>query len=332
MIIEGLVSTIIPVFNRADLLSDAVESVLAQTYRPIEILIVDDGSTDDTGQLVEALAAGNPDVVRAFHVPNGGPGAAREVGRRAARGAFIQYLDSDDLLLPNKLQEQLSGLRAHPECGAAYGRTCCVRLGQKPVLTTACKRTGERIGAMFPSFLQSRWWDTSTPLYRRGVTDAAGPWTSLGNEEDWEYDCRIAALGVRLYWCQAFVSVTRMPPNSLSQGGTTNPGKLADRAQAHSLIYKHAHSAGIGREVPEMQHYARELFLLARQCGAAGLCAEARALFHLAREASGDERGRGWDFRLFGALAAAVGWDRAGAVACWVDGFRPPSTPEARSS
>ena len=75
----------------------------------------------------------------------------------------------------------------------------------------AWKRTGERISTMFPSFLQSRWWDTSTPLYRRAVTDLAGPWTELRNEEDWEYDCRIASKGGRLHYCDAFVSDTRVP-------------------------------------------------------------------------------------------------------------------------
>ena len=73
----------------------------------------------------------------------------------------------------------------------------------------AWKRTGERISTMFPSFLQSRWWDTSTPLYRREVTDLAGPWLALRNEEDWEYDCRIASKRGRLHYCDTFVSDTR---------------------------------------------------------------------------------------------------------------------------
>lgn len=319
---EGLVSTIIPVFNRPALLREAVASVLAQAYRPLEILIVNDGSTDDTGQAAEALAAASPDVIRVFHIANGGPGVARETGRQAARGEFIQYLDSDDLLLPGKFERQVAGLRAHPQCGVAYGKTCCVPVGQEPVLTTPWKRTGERIATMFPSFLESRWWDTSTPLYRRRVTDAAGPWTALCNEEDWEYDCRVAALGTSLYACDEFVSVTRLPQSSLSRGGAANPRKLADRARAHTLIYRHARTAGIADTVPEMRRFARELFLLARQCGAAGLSAEAQELFRLARAASGRERGKGWDFRLYRACAAVVGWNRAGALACWADRFR----------
>src|SRR5215475_11301137 len=154
MLVEGLVSTVIPVHNRPLLLREAVESVLAQTYRPIEIVIVDDGSTDDTAQSIAALAAGYPSIVRHLRIPNGGPGAAREAGRLMANGEFIQYLDSDDLLLPRKFEMQVGGLRAHPECGVAYGRTRVYRVGDPPS-NLSCKRTGERIETIFPSFLRS---------------------------------------------------------------------------------------------------------------------------------------------------------------------------------
>src|SRR2546430_2424646 len=116
----GLVSIIIPVFNRAAMLREAVGSALAQTYRPIEVIIVDDGSTDDTARVADELAG---DEVRVIHQPNGGPGAAREAARQIARGEFTQHLDSDDLLLPRKLEVQVAALRAKPECGAAYGWT-----------------------------------------------------------------------------------------------------------------------------------------------------------------------------------------------------------------
>src|SRR5437667_5508564 len=94
---EGLVSTIIPVYNRTTLLREAVGSVLAQTYRPVEAILVDDGSTDDTPQTCRELAQKYPGEVRVVRGENRGPGLAREQGRQLARGEFIQYLDSDDL-------------------------------------------------------------------------------------------------------------------------------------------------------------------------------------------------------------------------------------------
>src|SRR5882724_7513102 len=206
--IDSLVSTIIPVYNRAAMLREAVSSVVAQTYRPIEIIIVDDGSTDDTARVADDLGAAHAEEIRVIHQRNTGPGLAREAGRLAARGEFIQYLDSDDLLLPEKYAKQVGGLRAQPGCGVAYGKTRFVEKGSVSD-GAAWKRTGEEILYMFPSLLESRWWGTSTPLYRRQLIDRAGPWPDLCNEEDWEYDCRIAAQGVRLHFVAEFLSEER---------------------------------------------------------------------------------------------------------------------------
>jgi hypothetical protein len=321
MLVEGLVSTIIPVHNRPLLLREAVASVLAQTYRPIEIIIVNDGSRDETGREAEALAEAHAEV-RAIHRQNGGPGAARETGRLVACGEFIQYLDSDDLLLPTKFELQVGGLRRFSDCAVSYGKTRIYAYNACPI-DMPWKRTGERIATMFPSFLQSRWWGTSTPLYRRNVTDLAGPWTELWSEEDWEYDCRIARNGGRLHYCNAFVSDERaIPGPHLSVSGASDPEKLRSRARAHQLILSHALAANMSHETSEMQHFARELFLLARQCGAVGLSQEARALFELARQASGSSRSRGIDFLLYGTCARLVGWRATGRLALHLDRFR----------
>lgn len=323
MVVDGLVSTIIPVFNRPVLLVEAVDSVLRQAYRPIEVIVVDDGSTDETGAVAEALTREHPDDIRVIHQANSGPGLARETGRCVARGEYIQYLDSDDVLLPGKFELQVSGLRAHPDCDVSYGKTRYVAAGDRP-----WNRTGEKIEMMFPAFLQSRWWDTSTPLYRRGVVDDAGPWAPLCQEEDWEYDCRVALQGIRLQYCGEFVSETRaFDPVRLSGDFHSTARKLQDRATAHRLIFGHAQKAGIGPEVREMQHFARELFLLARQCGAAGLPQEAETLFRLARAASGSHRGNGLDFRCYNSLARVLGWEWAGRIACFSDHLRLARSP-----
>jgi glycosyltransferase involved in cell wall biosynthesis len=321
MLIERLVSAIIPVHNRPALLREAVVSVLAQTYRPLEIIIVDDGSNDRTAREVNALAESYAEV-RAIHRENGGPGTARETGRLAAHGEFIQYLDSDDLLLPTKFEIQVAGLREYKDCAVAYGKTRFYAVGEQPI-NAAYKRTGERILTMFPSFLQSRWWSTSTPLYRRAITDEVGSWTNLRNEEDWEYDCRVASRRVRLCYCDAFVSDTRSNAGThLSDGGSNNPDKLRDRAAAHKLILEHALVGGLTHEAAEMQHFARELFLLSRQCGAVGLIEQARTLFKSAQQASGAVRSRGIDFRLYNAGARILGWGAMGALSCRLDRFR----------
>ncbi|MBV9496301.1 MAG: glycosyltransferase family 2 protein, partial [Acidobacteria bacterium] len=166
-----LVTTIIPVWNRAAMLRRAVDSVLAQTHRPIEIVIVDDGSTDDTPAAIAQLAREH-DFIKTARQDNAGPGLARERGRQLASGDFIQYLDSDDRLLPRKFELQLAAMK--PEHGVAYGRTRYIDPRGNEIAPTWKPPMVAR-ETMFPSFLLHRWWDTPTPLYRRSVTDAAGP-------------------------------------------------------------------------------------------------------------------------------------------------------------
>lgn len=317
MIIEGLVSVIIPVHNRPILVREAISSALSQTYRPIEIIVVDDGSDDETPEILDGMASESSEI-RVLRRENGGPGMARETGRQAAKGEFIQYLDSDDLLLPRKFELQVAGLRESPDCGISYGKTHHSGIG-KPLRPVAFKRTAEKIQTLFPSLLLSRWWSSSSPLYRRSVTDLIGPWQSLSNEEDWEYEARAGRLGIQLHFCDEFVSVTRWHDDNRlhSKGGAFNPQKLVQRARAHGLIFQHARDAGITCESPEMRNYARQLFHLCRQCGSAGLEAESKRLFDLSREASGSVRRNGWDFLLYSIASKVIGWKAAARLASW---------------
>src|SRR4051794_25365627 len=103
---HGQVSVIIPTYNRGRLVVQAVQSVLAQTYTDVEAIVVDDGSTDDTQELVTRAFGGNPKV-RYFKKPNGGVSSARNMGLREAQGEFVALLDSDDTWFSNKLELQL---------------------------------------------------------------------------------------------------------------------------------------------------------------------------------------------------------------------------------
>jgi hypothetical protein len=320
--IAGLVSTIIPAYNRPAQLREAVASVLAQDYRPLEIIVVDDGSSDDTFEVAQALARDNPGVVHAVTQVNTGPGGARERGRLMAQGEFIQYLDSDDVLLPSKFTAQVAALRGRSDCHVAYGMTR-FRNADGTVFEGPWKDSAIARETMFPSFLLNRWWDTPTPLYRREICDRAGPWSDLRLEEDWEYDCRVAALGARLVWCEQYVCEVRDHTGErLCRGPALEPDRMRERSRSHTLIFSHARRAGIGSETPEMQHFARALFLLARQCGVAGLADESQALFELARSACGERRAGGLDYRAYRALAGVVGWRMAGKAGQWLDSMR----------
>lgn len=115
-IMPSLVSVIIPTYNRADYIAEAVDSVLAQTYAPIEIIVVDDGSTDNTKEIIERYK----DKVRYIWQENAWCGAARNRGLKAANGDFVAFLDSDDLWTSEKAVRDVEFLDNHPEIGAVY--------------------------------------------------------------------------------------------------------------------------------------------------------------------------------------------------------------------
>lgn len=110
-----LVSVIIPVYNGERYLGEAIESVLAQTYRSMEVLVVDDGSTDASDQMALQFP------VRYFKQPHSGPGATRNYGIKQAQGELLAFLDADDLWTPDKLVNQTATLAAQPELDAVLG-------------------------------------------------------------------------------------------------------------------------------------------------------------------------------------------------------------------
>src|SRR5439155_16624014 len=108
---KPLISCIIPVFNGEKYLAEALDSIRAQTYRPIEIIVVDDGSTDGTRELVASYG----DQVRYLWQPNSGPATDRNQGLSAASGEFVAFLDADDLWHPEKLERQMARFDARPD-------------------------------------------------------------------------------------------------------------------------------------------------------------------------------------------------------------------------
>jgi glycosyltransferase involved in cell wall biosynthesis len=120
------VSIVTPFLNAGPFLREAIESVLGQTYPHWELLLVDDGSSDESAAIAQAFAATRPDRIRCFQHEgraNRGASASRNLATRMARGEYIAFLDADDVYLPRKLEEQLPLLEAHPAAGMLYGGT-----------------------------------------------------------------------------------------------------------------------------------------------------------------------------------------------------------------
>lgn len=114
------VSVIIPTYNRARFIKEALDSAIKQTYKDIEIIVVDDGSIDDTKDILSQYIKKYPDRVMYFYQKNKGVSYARNLGIRKARGEYIAFLDSDDIWLQNKLEEQIREIKKNIE----YGLVC----------------------------------------------------------------------------------------------------------------------------------------------------------------------------------------------------------------
>jgi teichuronic acid biosynthesis glycosyltransferase TuaG len=162
---DALVSIITPAYNAARFVDETARSVIAQTYPHWEMLIVDDCSKDDTRAHLERLAAQDARIKPIFQQKNGGPARARNAALRAARGAYLAYLDADDLWLPEKLASQLAFMRAR---NSAFSYTGFRRM------TT----NGEQVGELRPLTPQLSYADllkntaivTSTVLIDRRIT------------------------------------------------------------------------------------------------------------------------------------------------------------------
>lgn len=186
----GLASIIIPTFNREKLLDETLASAVAQAYRPIEIVVVDDGSTDNTQSVVDrwqqSCGQHSDTAIRYFHQSNSGVGSARNRGLMESRGEFIQFLDSDDILHPRKLEIHIGLLQRYPESSYAFSHmTRFEDLHEWPQISVECAKLADAA-----DFYCSPLMLTMVGVYRRATCYAAGPWLediSLGEDEEWSF-------------------------------------------------------------------------------------------------------------------------------------------------
>jgi glycosyltransferase involved in cell wall biosynthesis len=181
------VSVIIPAYNRAGTIARAINSVLTQTFQDLEIIVVDDGSTDRTCEVVQQIGDRRIQIIR--HTRNQGAAEARNTGMKASHGKYIAWLDSDDEWFRDKLQIQLDAfVQAAPDQKACY--TASERIDQ---------RVGSRISVpQYPDrkklFLGCNLGPGSTLLFERSVLDKIGYLdTSFMRYEDWDWLLRYCA-------------------------------------------------------------------------------------------------------------------------------------------
>lgn len=191
--VEGLVSVIIPVYSRDALIIKAIESIHNQTYRPIECIVVDDGSTDNTIKTVENLIDQNTDdafKIKLIKQDNSGAPSARNNGIKNASGEFIQFLDSDDFLYPNKIKDQVSVFQNQAKIDGVYGNW------HHGTIESHVLIKGEKWDNPIDQFYGGRVIHTLSFLFRRSFINTIGPWDeNLKRNQEIDYFLRGALAG-----------------------------------------------------------------------------------------------------------------------------------------
>ena len=182
---SGLASVVIPCYNQAHFLHEAIESALAQTYSHREILVVDDGSTDNTAKVTGGYAG-----VRYVRQKNSGISTARNTGLKQSRGEYLVFLDADDRLLPEALEVGVSCLHQHPSCGFASGH-CRNIIADGSLLTIPRQLFVSR--EHYLELLQGNYiWCPGSVIYRRSTLQVVkGFDPSLGAGADYDLYLRI---------------------------------------------------------------------------------------------------------------------------------------------
>lgn len=179
-----LISVVIPCYNGARFLGEAIDSALAQSWKPVEIIVVNDGSTDNTASVLAAY----PNII-VLTQTNQGRSAARNAGLRASRGEYVTFLDADDLLLPKALEIGIGELAGRPEYAFASGAYQWIDEDGRPV-------GGPCLPAVFGDRHRA-WVDNDivigTVLHRRSILESVGGFDPLLHAaEDWDLYLRIA--------------------------------------------------------------------------------------------------------------------------------------------
>jgi glycosyltransferase involved in cell wall biosynthesis len=184
---EGpVVSVIIICYNQARFLGDAIESVANQTRRADEIIVVDDGSTEDVGGIVARYPG-----VACVRQANAGPSSARNAGLRAARGRYVVFLDADDRLLPEALEAGITSVHAHPGCGWVSGRYRMIDADGNPLRSEAraCVATDHYLELLRGNYIGM----LASVLYRREILEEVNGFDAALREcEDYDLYLRIA--------------------------------------------------------------------------------------------------------------------------------------------
>ena len=200
--LRPLVSAIMPLYNGARFLPAALDSALAQTLRDIEVIVVDDGSTDGAGAIADAYAARHPGIVRVLHQPNRGMCHARNAALAAARGTYFALLDADDIWLPHHIEDSVALLQRRPEVALVHADIERIDADGRSLGRARRYWDRIRIDAFAALFLRREHVCCTTAVFRRQVVERVGGFDAHFNRlgcEDRDMWLRIATVAELAY-------------------------------------------------------------------------------------------------------------------------------------
>jgi glycosyltransferase involved in cell wall biosynthesis len=210
---EDLVSVIIPVYNGERFLAEAVESIRQQDYHSLEIIVVDDGSTDGSAAIAKSLG----EDIRYFYQEHAGPSAARNLGLRQARGSLIAFLDADDLWPENKLRNQIQRLSQDPDLEVISGRVQYFGL-ESPVIR---RMHFEGLDQTVINF------SLGSAVFRKPVFEKVGDFDeSLTSWEELDWFMRAKELNVRIKILKLITLKYRQHEHNYSQTQSSEHGMM----------------------------------------------------------------------------------------------------------
>lgn len=233
-----LVSVIIPFYNRIDFLKSSIESVINQTYKPLELILVDDCSEEifDAGNLSKYRKEDcSIKIIR--NNKNLGPGLSREAGRRIAKGDYFAYLDSDDFWHREFLEKLVSYLEKLPDVGMAYSKTLLIRTSGNFLRNKNDKTFENIIPIIFD--VHGRPWATGSCVWKREMVNKIGPWSEPRIWEDYEYDVRAAIINNKIVHVPEVLFYVNMDSKQKISMVKNTKEMILDKATSIFNISKH---------------------------------------------------------------------------------------------
>lgn len=250
-ITEPLVSIIIITYNDRKYICQAIESALAQTYKNCEVIIVDDGSTDGTDKLISEKFNAR---VKYIWKENGGMGSARYEGLQSSSGIYIQHLDSDDLLFPDKINDQVELLENNPEIAFVYGRTLCFYDDEKLDAWDHPSTLFHASGNLLKAILRNgNNINIGQTLTRKSWIDRIGKWDSkVKGCDDQDIMIRLAYAGASCIFIDKPVYLYRHTRSITNPDNMVSRHNLVERGEGEIYVWEKLKSVMLADNHPDL--------------------------------------------------------------------------------